>query len=390
MTTAPPANHRLGDLKTPAIVVLVALALVVPPLISSSGNLGGVVSFLLQVAIVVLIYTVIVLGLNVQVGYAGISNFGVAAFFLVGAYVGGIVVAPPASSEFVQYVGGFGPALNLVPALRTDQWLPHLVGLVAAAVAAGLLAAVIIPLTPRLRLDYLSIATIAIAELVRTIAINESWLVNGDRGLIGITHPFGDLVDPDVYPIVLLAVVVAAVAAIYVASERAVRSPWGRVLRALREDEMAASAAGKNTLAFKGQAFVLGAGIIGIGGALFAYYRGAITPADFEPLQGTFLFWVMLIVGGTGNNRGALLGAFVVWGFWVASLQLSSLPLPEEFTSRVPFLRLGALGLFFIVMLLMRPQGLLPEERRVSRWVSDLSKRRPISPQGESPTPPSR
>ncbi|MEA2612571.1 MAG: branched-chain amino acid transport system permease protein, partial [Chloroflexota bacterium] len=119
---------------------------------------------------------------------------------------------------------------------------------------------------------------------------------------------------------------------------------------------------------FKAQAFVLGAAIMGIGGAMFAYYRGALTPSDFEPLQGTFLFWVMLVVGGTGNNRGAILGAFVVWGFWVASLQVAALPLPDEITSRVPFLRLGALGIFFIVMLLLRPEGLLPEERRVSKW----------------------
>jgi branched-chain amino acid transport system permease protein len=360
--------RRREGLVTPAIVILISLALVLPPLLASSGNVAGTASFLIQFGFVVLIYAIVTLGLNVQVGYAGISNFGVAGFVLVGAYVAGIFVTPPASSEFITYVGGFGPALDLFPFLRSDQWLPHLIGVVAAAGAAGLLALLIVPLTPRLRLDYLAIATIGIAELLRTVVTVEGRIVNGDNGLIGIPHPLAGFFRPDAYPIVFLVLTAVVVLIVYLASERAVRSPWGRVLRALREDEIGTAAVGKNVIAFKAQAFVLGAAIMGIGGAMFAYYRGALTPSDFEPLQGTFLFWVMLVVGGTGNNRGAILGAFVVWGFWVASLQVAALPLPDEITSRVPFLRLGALGIFFIVMLLLRPEGLLPEERRVSKW----------------------
>lgn len=360
--------QRREQLMTPVIVILISLGLVVPALLASSGDIAGTASFLVQFAFVVLIYAIVVLGLNVQVGYAGISNFGVAGFFLVGAYVAGIVVTPPASSEFITYVGGFGPALNLFPFLRSDQWLAHLIGVVAAGGAAGLLALLIVPLTPRLRLDYLAIATIGIAELLRTVVTVQGRIVNGDSGLIGIPHPLGGFFEPNAYPIVFLLLAAAVVPVVYLASERAVRSPWGRVLRALREDEVGTAAVGKNVLAFKAQAFVLGAAIMGIGGAMFAYYRGALTPADFEPLQGTFLFWVMLVVGGTGNNRGAILGAFVVWGFWIASLHAAALPLPEEITSRVSFLRLGALGIFFIVMLLLRPEGLLREERRVSKW----------------------
>ena len=372
-------------LPTIAIVLLTTLVLLLPPLLRTGGDLGQTASVLVGFGVTVLIYAVLCVGLNVQAGYAGITNFGVAAFFMLGAYVAAIFVTPPATNEFVTYVGGFGPSLS-PPFLASAGWLPHLVGALAAAVACGLLAACLSLFTRRLRLDYLAILTIGIAELLRALATAEVWIVNGERGLIGITRPLADFVSPALYPFLFLVLAAGVLAAAYVLAERAVRSPWGRVLRALREDELGTAAAGKNVVIFKTQAFVMGAAIIGVGAALFAYNRTAFAPSDFEPLQGTFLVWVMLIVGGIGSNRGAILGAYVVWGLWVASLSLSSLPLADEFVSRIPFIRFGLLGVAFIVMLLFRPQGLYPEERRVSKWVERLSQGQRSSSSTENST----
>jgi branched-chain amino acid transport system permease protein len=316
-----------------------------------------------------LIYCIVTLGLNVQLGYAGISNFGVAGFLLLGAYTAAVVAAPPSHSEYMTYVGGFGSALNLLPGLATDQWLPYAIGLFAAGIVCGAMAAVLALFTTRLSGDFLAIATIGAAELLRAVTTAEIWLVNGDRGLIGFGMPFANVFGREDYAYVFALMLAVAVVIIYLISERALRSPWGRVLRAVRGDSLAAEAFGKDVFKFRLQALVFGGVVTGIGGGLYAYLLQGLTPSNFDPLQGTFLFWVMLIIGGTGNNRGALFGAYIVWGFWIASAQVAALPLPVEISSRIPFVRYMLLGIFFIVALLLRPQGLFPEERRVSRWL---------------------
>ncbi|MGE0239097.1 MAG: branched-chain amino acid ABC transporter permease [Parvibaculaceae bacterium] len=364
------------------IIVGLSLALTVGlPLWRSGFDVGTTASYLVQVAIPIAIFAIVTIGLNVQLGYAGIDNFGIAGFFMIGAYVAAIMVVPAADGVYARYVGGFGPALDIFPALATAQWLPHLIGVIAAIAVCVCLALLLTLLTPRLRHDYLAIATIGLAELLRSATIVEDGLVNGDRGLIGITQPFAGLVEPGTYPVFFLLLICLVLAGIYVATEVAVRSPWGRALRALREDELAVTAIGKNPLLLKMQSFVLGAAIMGIGSALYAYYRQGLTPSDFEPLQGTFLFWVMLIVGGTGNNRGAILGAVVIWCLWVSTLQLAAFDLPDAITSRMPYLRYVALGVFFIAMLNLRPQGLLPANMRVSSTVERLARRNPLPDQ---------
>jgi branched-chain amino acid transport system permease protein len=147
------------------------------------------------------------------------------------------------------------------------------------------------------------------------------------------------------------------------------------VLRALREDELTTAASGKNVFAFKSQGFVVGAMIMGIGGAIYAYANGAVSPDTFTHFFGTFIFWAMLIVGGSGNNKGAILGAYVVWGFWTITLQVQGYPLPTAIASRIFFIRDFLLGTLIVAVLLLRPQGLLPEERRVSIWVERHAKR---------------
>ncbi len=151
--------------------------------------------------------------------------------------------------------------------------------------------------------------------------------------------------------------------------ERAYRAPWGRVLRAIREKEPAAWAMGKNAYGFRLEAFVLGACLMGLGGALFAQYLRQIAPNVSDPLTATFLVWVMLIAGGSGNNRGAILGAFVIWGVWSGTeplLQNIVLPLLsgigiEMKLTQASALRVLLIGVLLEVILVTRPQGILPE-----------------------------
>ena len=394
MTKAPTGNDarsrmRAGRLLTPATVLLLTAALIIMPAERSGWDIGGVINFLTFFATFVAIYAIFTLGLNVQWGYTGIFNFGVMAFFLVGANVAAIITKPPASSEFVRYVGGFGDKLAFIPVLNSDQWLPFLFGVAGAAFAAGLLAFLLSIPALRLREDYLAIATIGIAELLRRITIEEQGLVNGTRGLTGIPRPLAGLVEPGEYRFVIFAIALGTLIIVYFAVERAIRSPWGRVLRAVREDELATAASGKNVFSFKSQGFVVGAMIMGIGGALYAYANGAVSPTTFTHFFGTFIFWAMLMAGGSGNNKGAILGAYVIWGFWTITLQLQGYDLPGVVSSRIFFIRDFLLGSLIVAVLLLRPQGLLPEERRVSIWVERFTRRpeklEPAQPETRAP-----
>ncbi|MEE8386775.1 MAG: branched-chain amino acid ABC transporter permease [Dehalococcoidia bacterium] len=376
---------RVQRFITPVTLFLVAFAVVALPA-ERSRDFEGTISFLAGFATTVGIYAIFVLALNVQWGYTGVFNFGVAAFFLVGAYTAAIVAKPPADSEFVRYIGGFGDFLS-PPFLDSGQWLPFLVATAAAGLMSGLLAFLLAFPTLRLREDYLAITTIGVAELLRRVAIQEDGLVNSTRGLIGIPRPFHDYFDPGDYKFVYLAIVLGVLFLVFIAVERGIRSPWGRVLRALKEDELATAASGKDVFAFKMQGFVLGAVIMGVGGAVFAYGRGAVGPATFEHFFATFLFWAMLMVGGSGNNWGAVAGAFVVWGLWTITLQLNGYDLPDVVRSRIFFIRDFVIGALIVTVLLLRPQGLFPEERRVSIWLDRHIRRQrrlPREPASES------
>lgn len=157
-----------------------------------------------------------------------------------------------------------------------------------------------------------------------------------------------------------LVIVVIAAALVYWLLERANHAPWGRVLRAVRDNEATAEASGKNVVGFRLQAFVLGSAIMGLGGALYAHYVRFISPEAFEPMSATFLVWVMLIAGGSGNNRGAILGAFVIWLIWSGTEIFTGL-LPGEWATRAGALRVLLIGVLLQVILITRPEGLLSE-----------------------------
>jgi branched-chain amino acid transport system permease protein len=351
------------------IVAVLILALMIGMPYERSGSVTSVFNFLVPFFTVVCIFAIVAIGLNVQWGYTGVLNFGVVGFFMVGAYTAAIFTKQPADSDFVQYVGGFGDHLAFFPILDSEQWLPALIGILAAGGFAALLALLLAFPLLRLREDHLAIVTIGVAEVLRRIVIEERGLVNGTRGLPGIPRPFSGWVDPSEYRYVIFLAVLAVLLITFVAVEAAARSPWGRVLRAIREDEGAAAAVGKSVLWFKLQSFVFGAAVMGMAGALYAYQQGAISPDAFTHFFGTFLIWTMLIVGGSGNNLGAILGAFIVWGLWSITLQLSAYNIPEFLRVRIFYFRDFAIGLLIVTVLLLQPRGLLPERRRVSRWL---------------------
>jgi branched-chain amino acid transport system permease protein len=380
-----------GSFIAPLTVIVVTALVILIPFERSDGDVGGVLSFFVSFLTLVAIYAIFTLGLNVQWGYTGVFNFGVLAFFMLGAYTAAIFTKEPASGNFTDYIGGFGDDLDLLPFLSSDQWLPHLVGLAAASAVAALVAFLLSFPTLRLRGDYLAIATIGVAELLRRVVIEETWLVNGTRGLTGVPRPLGGLVDSSDYKYVLLAICLVFLVLTYVLIERAIRSPWGRVLMALREDEMATAATGKNVFGFKTQSFVFGAAIMGAGGAIYAYASSSLTPEVFTHFFATFLFWAMLILGGSGNNRGAIVGAYVLWGFWTITLQLQSYDLPDLLDTRMPYIREFVLGALIVATLLLRPAGLLPQKREVSIWVERrLRQRLPArgTPAGSEESPP--
>ncbi len=286
------------------------------------------------------IYAVLALGLNLQWGLCGQFNIGIAGFFAVGAYTSAILTTAPNPA----HLGGFG--------------LPFAVGLVVAMAASALLALLIGLITVRLRTDYLAIATIGIAEIVRLVLKNEEWLTNGVRGIAAIPRPLAGTAGDD--PLVYLLIVLFIVGLTYAVLERARLAPWGRVLRAIRENEAGTWAAGKNVTGFRLQAFVLGSAVMGLGGGLFAHFFGFISPEAFLPELTTFLVWVMLIAGGSGNNKGALLGALVIWLVWAGSELITS-RLPPELVTQGGALRLLLIGVLIQLILLYRPAGLLPE-----------------------------
>src|SRR5690606_14369350 len=207
-------------------------------------------------------------------------------------------------------------SLRSFPTRRSSDLMAA--ALPAAGLVAGLVALPIGWVTLRLREEYLAIASLGAAEMIRFVFQNERWLADGVRGIAGIPYPMRAALGSGA-PWFYLGLVAAVLIVLYFAVEQGVRSPWGRVLKAIREDENAAMAAGKNVFAFKLQSLVFGGVVMGIAGSLYAHFIGYISPGAFEPMMATFIVWAMLIVGGSGNTRGAIAGAFIVWGIWSAT-----------------------------------------------------------------------
>jgi branched-chain amino acid transport system permease protein len=303
-----------------------------------------------------LTYAIMCLGLNVQWGQTGLFNVGIAGFVAIGAYVSALLTTPDAAGR----LGGFG--------------LPIVAGWLGAALAAGLVAFLIGALTIRLRADYLAIATFGVAVAVQLCALNLELVTGGPFGIGFIPRPFASLAgDPLAFSLANLGVLVLVVLALYLALERLLRSPWGRVLRAIREDETAALALGKSATRFRLQAFAIGGAIMGLAGAAQAHFIGFIAPDNYMPML-TFQVWAMLIVGGSGNNRGAILGAILVWGIWAGSAGVIASLFPPGEQARAASLQIVMIGVGLCAILLLRPRGILGEVKTVSRHIGRLAR----------------
>lgn len=367
--------------RTAISLVLAALIAWLLPQILDRGTLTYLVSFSTMAGI----YAILSLGLNSQWGLAGHVNFGIAGFFSVGAFTSALFTTTMPEGALAAYSQ---QAFGL-------QW-PFLAGVVMAGLVAAVVGYLISIPVLRLRMDFLAIATLGIAEVIRFIFQNERWLANGPQPMRGIPRPldclfkdpacswlpegaarFLEPLSPRDYVFFYLIVVSLILAVIFIALERVSRSPWGRMLRAVRDEENSAAMNGKNVTWRRIESFVVGSFIMGVAGAVYAHYVVSIDYSHFNPLFATFIVWVMLMLGGSGNNKGAILGAFAVWGVWSGAafmidavspaLQLISDDLP----SRGAYLRWMLVALLLGLIVLYRPQGLLRERKRVSDFMPE-------------------
>jgi branched-chain amino acid transport system permease protein len=290
-------------------------------------------NYLVAMATFACLYALLALGLNLVWGMTGLINLGLVGFFGFGAYV----------SALATRRGGVPIVLGLVAAL------------VLTAIAGGAMALI----TARLRGDYLAIITLGFAEVVRLVASNEIWLTNGTDGISGIPGPWRGRVTPAVFNVIFLVLAVLAVIAALLVLQRVRYSPYGRVLRAIRDDDQVAAVAGKHVIRFKVEAFALSAGILGVAGALWGHYTSYIAPEVFVPLV-TIYVVLALTAGGTGNNWGAVVGAFLVV-FFMEATRFATGWLPGLKPVQVAALRELLIGASLLLVLRVRPAGLLPE-----------------------------
>jgi branched-chain amino acid transport system permease protein len=290
-------------------------------------------NYLISMAVSAGLYALMALGLNVIWGMAGMVNLGLVGFFAVGAYVSAL--------------------------LTLKLGLPIVVGMAAGTIAAAIVGVLVTLVTVRLRGDYMAIVTLGFAETIRVIASNEIWLTNGTDGLSGIPGPFRSELSPEGFNLLYLCIVSGVVIVAFVIAERLCHSPFGRVLRAIRDDEQVASVAGKYVMAFKIKAFAIGSAALGLAGALYGHYTSFIAPDIFVPLL-TLYIKLSLLAGGLGNNRGAVLGAVVVV-FFLESTRFVIPLVPGLSPVQGAALREFLISASLIVVLRFRPGGLVPE-----------------------------
>jgi len=333
----------------------------------------GVIADLASFGALVGIFAMLALALNLQWGKTGLFNAGIAGFWGLGAYVASMITTNPVPTALAR-PGHWGIDQAAFPAVFGVS-TSFSMAIVVAAITAAVLAFFIAIPTMRLRADYFAIATLGFAEIVMNVFVkNLPGITGGVEGIAGVPRPFefgSEIWKTNLSYFLLVALILVLV---FFLLERMVRSPWGRVLQAVREDEDAAQALGKDTFSLKLQSFVFGAGIMGLSGAFFAFWlRGVSPPPNSFTAADTFAVWVIVIIGGSGNNRGVIVGAFVVPFLEYFSVRAKDwFQLGEPLASQIFYFRLIAIGVVLIVLILWRPQGIFPEPKHVARrprWV---------------------
>jgi len=368
----------------------VAAVLVAMPPVTKGWEAGGlgIMGGLLAAAITV------ILGMQAWTRLAGQSRrrYWITALIVVAGYTVSRLLIDPAVSaiESIEsakagYLGGLG--------------LPILLSWAVGGLLAAAAAYVIGKISLGLRSDYLAIATLGISEILIYIMKNEDWLTRGVKNVNGIPRPVPYEIDLQesiwfvqfasdlgmatdelssiVVKLCYAGLFIIVLAGLFWLSETALRSPWGRMMRAIRDNETAARAMGKDVTARHLQVFVLGSAVIGIAGAMLTTLDGQFTPASYQPLRFTFLIWIMVIVGGSGNNMGSVLGGFIIWFFWIESEPLGlwlisaitatmddASPLKMHLLDSAAHMRLMTMGVVMLLVLRFAPQGLIPEQKR--------------------------
>ena len=326
--------------------------------------------------------------------------------------IGGILLLRLTATPGIEAIEAVDPAKT---GFLGGMGLPVLFSWIGGAFLAGGLAFIVGKIALGLRADYLAIATLLIAEIVVSIIKHEEWLARGVKNVIGLKRPapyeidlqtsqwFINLVEKfhskklsminsiterqdalsqfvidasSVYvKLCFTGLFLSVVIVLLIVTQKALYSPWGRKMRAIRDNEEAASAMGKNIVKEHLFIFIFGSAIVGIAGAMMVTNDGLFTPGSYRPMRYTFVIWVMVIVGGTGNNFGAILGGFVVWFLWVEAapmalflINLFTSHLPETNSVRVhliesaPYFRFLVIGIGLLTIMRYRPKGILPEK----------------------------
>jgi len=304
--------------------------------------------YLLNILSMILIYSILSLGLNVRWGYIGIPDFGIAGFFLIGAYTSAILTAPISELDIL---GG----TSVVGALH----LPIPVGMLFSVIITICLSFLISLPTLRLSGDYLAVVTLCTSEILRMVAQNENWLTRGAQGIRNIPFCF-ESIFPNKHQPVFLILLLIIVLFVYFISNCLYKSPFGRVLRAIRDDKIVTASLGKNTIKFQTIGYIYGAVLMGLAGSLWAHFARAVQPQEFDTVL-PFLIWACVIIGGKGNNKGVILGTILTIGFFGEGMRF----LLVEWSGNpwVPHaLRHILIGLLMITMLRFKPSGIISEE----------------------------
>lgn len=375
--------YNVGTMGFVALGGLATVLVSLPPVAGawSAGGwriLGALVFGALIIAIAIFLYKRMTTGL-------------VRVAALVGLLVGGLVIYRMILDPAAAAVEAINPAVEgNLGGLGLPVLLAWPIGGLLAAGAGWLIGKTALGL----RSDYLAIATLGIAEIVIAVLKNEDWLGRGVKNVVAIPRPVPYEVDLQASerfvslitnfgadPVAASAIVVkfmyaglflVVLLALVWLSQTALNSPWGRMMRAIRDNELAAAAMGKDVTRRHLQVFVLGCAVLGIAGAMLATMEGQLTPGAYQPLRFTFLIWVMVVVGGSGSNLGAVLGGFLIWYLWVqvepwgdglmrlATSNLGEGPLKQHLLESAAHMRLLVMGVILILVLRFRPRGLIP------------------------------
>ena len=278
--------------------------------------------------------------------------------------------------------------------------LPIILSWPIAGLFCGVIAFLIGKIALGLRSDYLAIATLGISEIIIYIIKNEEWLARGVKNVNGLPRPvpyeidlqknefiqiisntlnlsvieLSSLIVKGLYSILFILVLLI----IFFLLQKAIKSPWGRMMRAVRDNEISAEAMGINVKKRHLQVFIIGSAIIGISGAMLTTLDGQFTPSSYQPLRYTFLIWIMVIIGGSGNNHGAIIGGFAIWFFWIQAepigiflIELITIFLSDQnemklyLLNHAAYMRLLLMGLVLILALRFFPKGIIEEEKRL-------------------------